>query len=180
MRRTEVMPVFARICWKTKSNTTGGVIRLCGWAPMMGTLSLPQIHLGGFGCRCSKAYRKRQRQNQHTPGGRGGGEGGCSPGNWCYLIALGRPLNQWGKKNKINNSLNQVCFTHFCKTKTNPAAALNWNVVLHTKGKEVTESLFWQMMLWMNNCITAVQATLYYSPSESHYLPRNLRSPAPR
>lgn len=36
-----VLFVFTRICRNANSNTTGGVIRFCGWAPTAGKLSLP-------------------------------------------------------------------------------------------------------------------------------------------
>ncbi len=57
----------AGIRWNANCDTTGGVIRFCGWASRQGSSVYPK-HTWGFDCRCSKAYRETEKESQQTPG----------------------------------------------------------------------------------------------------------------
>ena len=147
-----MMLAFVWICWNANSNTAGGVIRFCGWAPTTGKLSLPQMHLGVLTADVQKAHRETERERE---GGRiNKPRGESSPGNWCYLIAHGRPENQWGEKKikHLNNCLNQGRFTRVSK-KPKTLQLQYWREMLHPKGGGSNGSPALREMLWMNNCI---------------------------
>lgn len=59
------------VCWEIN------VISLYGWAPMMRKLSFPHMHMGVV---------TTDVKSRHSLGR-------TSLGNWCCLIALGRPMN---------------------------------------------------------------------------------------